>query len=275
MHARHSLPNQFSGGSSFLQDLAYSAQQALNQSPHDDVVPVDPALQAYANDNYQEMDMAPPYHQNGDDIMSSIEYQNGGPVPMDGIVFGGRNGELHGPSVEPLTPGPPPHSDTIHVRTNGVASKPVIELGSAYRDAVRHPSSPVSPRHISAASPTPRHYDHYITSPATNNYNNNFTTNSDFPPPPVTPSANPVHASRGPHSLGRKTSHTPSRGGRNSKTPKSTPGGRIRDSKDSIKVEQGLSVGMLGMIDPNLDQASIDLIKQLQQEDLGLRRRSR
>jgi F-box/leucine-rich repeat protein 10/11 len=29
------------------------------------------------------------------------------------------------------------------------------------------------------------------------------------------------------------------------------------------------------MIDPSLDQASIDLIKQLQQEDLGLRRRSR
>jgi F-box/leucine-rich repeat protein 10/11 len=38
----------------------------------------------------------------------------------------------------------------------------------------------------------------------------------------------------------------------------------------------GMNMGsMLNMIDPNLDQASFDLIKQLQQEDLGLRRRSR
>jgi F-box/leucine-rich repeat protein 10/11 len=45
-------------------------------------------------------------------------------------------------------------------------------------------------------------------------------------------------------------------------------------------VDMGMGMGGgvgLGLnhsaIDPNLDQASFDLIKQLQQEDLGLRRR--
>ncbi|CAO2654379.1 Nn.00g111120.m01.CDS01 [Neocucurbitaria sp. VM-36] len=278
MHARHSLPNQFSGGSSFLQDLAYSAQQALDHDPDDELVPVDPALQVYANENYRDMDMAPAYHQNGDNIMSSIEYQTGGPVPMDGLEFTEGNGELHGPSIEPLTPGPPLHADTIHVRTNGFASKSAIGLESVRPNAVRHPSSPVSPRHMSAASPTASHYDQYNLSPTANHYNN-FTANSDFPPPPITPSAKPARSSHGPHALGQKSRQTPSRGGRNSRTPKSTPGGRRRDSKDGIKVEHGsgmgMGAGMLGMIDPNLDQASIDLIKQLQQEDLGLRRRSR
>jgi F-box/leucine-rich repeat protein 10/11 len=36
----------------------------------------------------------------------------------------------------------------------------------------------------------------------------------------------------------------------------------------------GMGLGLNNVIDPNLDQASFDLIKQLQQEDLGLRRRS-
>ena len=38
----------------------------------------------------------------------------------------------------------------------------------------------------------------------------------------------------------------------------------------------GIGMGInLDLIDPNLDQASIDLIKQLQAEEHGLRRRSR
>jgi F-box/leucine-rich repeat protein 10/11 len=272
IHSRHSLPNQFNGGSSFLQDIAYSAQQALDQSPDDDLVPVDPALQAYANGDYA-MDMTHSYHTNGDTVMSSVEYQPTDPMLMDGIELTGPNGEPHGPSIEPLTPGPPPHNDTVHVHTNGFASKPAPEHHVEHH-AVRHPSSPISPRHVSAVSPmNNNNYNPYMTSPATNNYNN-FTQNSDFPPPPITPSYKK-------QSLGRKSSHTPSRGGRNSKTPKSTPS-RRQDS-GGIKLEHGMSMGtgmgmnmgMLGMIDPNLDQASFDLIKQLQQEDLGLRRRSR
>jgi F-box/leucine-rich repeat protein 10/11 len=272
LNSRHSLPHQFNGGSSFLQDIAYSAQQALDQSPDDDLVPVDPALQAYANGDYA-MDMANSYHTNGDTVMSSVEYQPTDPMLMDGIELTGQAGEAEGPSVEPNTPGAPPHNDTAHAHTNGFSSKPAVE-----HHAVRHPSSPVSPRHVSAVSPVANNnYIPYMTSPATHNYNN-FTQNSDFIPPPITPTVKSCKA-RNQHSSGRKASHTPSRGGRNSKTPKSTPS-RRQDS-GGIKLEHGISmgtgmgVGMLSMIDPNLDQASLELIKQLQQEDLGLRRRSR
>lgn len=276
MHARHSMPSQFNGGSSFLQDIAYSAQQALDQTPeNDELVPVDPALQAYTNGDYSNMNAATLYHGNEDTVMSSVEYQPAESMPMNGIEFIQHSGEPHGPSVEPLTPGPLPHNETTHIPTNGFTSKSAAEP-----HAVRHLSSPVS-----AASPTANGYNPYITSPATNNYNN-FTTNSDFPPPPVTPTVNAYKAARAQQQQpsARKSSHTPSRGGRNSKTPKSTPGSKKHDSSgNGIKLENGMTMGtgmgmnmgMLNMIDPNLDQASFDLIKQLQQEDLGLRRRSR
>ncbi|KAF1833190.1 hypothetical protein BDW02DRAFT_393466 [Decorospora gaudefroyi] len=275
MHSRHSLPNQYSGGPAFLRDIAYSAQQALDQTPDDDLVPVDPALQAYANIDYTAtaMEMGS-LHTNGDTVMSSVEYQPTDLMLMDGMELTGHDGEAQKPRVGPQTPGPPPHNDTAHAHTNGFASKPTVE-----HHAVRHPSSPVSPRHVSATSPivNNNNYNPYLTSPATNNYNN-FTTNSDFPPPPITPSYKALGQQ---HSSGRKSSQTPSRGGRNSKTPKSTPS--KRQDSSGIKLEHGMSMGtgvgmnmgMLGMIDPNLDQASFDLIKQLQQEDLGLRRRSR
>jgi F-box/leucine-rich repeat protein 10/11 len=302
MHARHSLPNQFSVGSSLLQDIAFSAQQALARD-EDDLVPVDPALQAYASGAYSAMDMAPSYEANGEGILSSIEQQAEGDAAMDSAEFETQNGGLHGPSVEALTPGPPPHNDTvqaqtngfartngfqasdsIHVKTNGFASHP------SHNNAVRRPSSPVSPRQMSAVSPSSNNYNTYMTSPATNQYNN-FTADSDFPPPPVTPAANSHRASRPPHSSSHKASQTPSRRPA-SKTPKSTPSGKRHDSRgrDSIKLEAGLGMGgmnmgmgmnmnmnlmAMDMIDPSLDQASIDLIKQLQAEDLGLRRRSR
>jgi F-box/leucine-rich repeat protein 10/11 len=289
MHARHSLPNQFSTGSSLLQDIAFSAQQALARG-EDDLVPVDPALQAFAGGAYSAMDMTPSYPQNGDGIVSSIEQQAEGDIPMDGLAYGPQNGESH-PSVEALTPGPPPHNDTIHVqtngngnsnghltsetihvKTNGFASQPSLN------NAVRHPSSPVSPRRMSAISPGTHTYNTYMTSPSMHhNTDYNFTTDTDFPPPPATPAANPHRLSRPPNSSGRKTNQTPSRS-HLSKTPKSTPGAR---RQDGIKLEAGLGLGMsmmgidMDMIDPNLDQASMDLIKQLQAEELGLRRRSR
>jgi F-box/leucine-rich repeat protein 10/11 len=276
MHARHSLPNQFSVGSSLLQDIAFSAQQALDRD-EDDLVPVDPALQAYANNAYSAMDMTPSYATNGDGIMSSIEQQAEGSMRMDDVQYANENSEVQGPSVERLTPGPPPHNDTAHAQTNGYSNLHVNTNGFAphsHNNAVRRPSSPVSPGHI---SPGMNNYNTYMTSPTMHhNHDYNFTTDTDFPPPPTTPA-------RAPH----KT-HTP----RASKTPKSTPSRRRRhDSSGAIKLEAGLGVPMgmngmngmmsgvgamgMDMIDPSLDQASIDLIKQLQQEDLGLRRRSR
>jgi F-box/leucine-rich repeat protein 10/11 len=234
--------------------------------------------------------MAPTYATNGDSIISSIEQQAEGDMPVDDLNFSGPNRGAHGPSIEPLTPGPPgppPHNDTIHVEKNGYPVSDTIHVqinGFASRqppqsNAVRHPSSPVSPRQMSTMSPGAQNYDAYMTSPSVNNHNNynHFTTNSDFPPP-LTPTAHPQPSSRS----YAKPNQTPSRS-RSSRTPKSTPNGRRRDSKDSIKLEAGFGAGMgmgmdmldLDMIDPSLDQASIELIKQLQKEEHGLRRRSR
>lgn len=276
MHARHSLPHQFTGGSSFLQDIAYSAQQALDQSSDADLVPVDPALQAFSNSDYQSLGMATRYQANGDTVISSVEYPPTDPMLVDGIELNHRNCEPHGPSIEPLTPGPPPHNDTqtLQNNTNGYLSKPLL----ADADLMRHFSTPVSPRHVSAPSPI----DTCNVSPATTT-DNNLLTNNDIPPPPITPIATTATTTTN----STRTRKTP----RSSKTPKSTPGARRRDSKEHIKLENGISMstgmgvnglgniaglfGNINAIDPNLDQASIDLIKQLQQEDLGLRRRSR
>jgi F-box/leucine-rich repeat protein 10/11 len=223
--------------------------------------------------------------------MSSIEQQAEGDMQMNDMEFATHNGGLHGPSVEPLTPGPPPHNDTVHAHTNGYSATDIhvktngFASQSSHHNAVRRPSSPISPRQISAISPGMNNFNTYMTSPTMNhnNHDYNFTTDSDFPPPPATPATNPYGSSRPPNSSGQKPSHTPSRN-RASKTPKSTPGSRRHDKGDDIKLEAGLGMGNVGMgmnmlgmdmIDPSLDQASIELIKQLQQEDLGLRRRSR
>lgn len=257
---RHSLPHQFGMGGSLLQDIAYSAQQALSQQPEEEHMPIDPALQGYSHEEYPSRSMETSYPQMGDMIVSSIEQQHGTHMPMDGVQYSEADGQ-QGPSIEPLTPGPPAyhdpgqHQNGLH-QVNGYMPYPPTQ-----RDAVRPVSSPVSPRHMQAASPT---------SPTTHNHNM-FTTGSDFIPP-VTPTAS--------HRAAPSSNHRS--GHRNSRTPKSTPGGRRRDSKDSVKLEQGLSMAMtLGMginldfIDPNLDQASRELIKQLQAEEHGLRRRSR
>ncbi|KAJ4383524.1 JmjC domain-containing histone demethylation protein 1 [Didymella sp. IMI 355093] len=260
-HPRHSLPHQFNIGGSLLQDIAYSAQQALGQQPEEELVPIDPALQGYAHEDYAPANMAPSYSLNGDTVVSSIEHQHGNHGPMDGIQYSQANGQQQGPNVEPLTSGPPTYRNSEqhenrHHQMNGYMPYPPTQ-----HDAVHRYSSPVSPQHVRAPSPT---------SPTTHNHNM-FTTGSDFIPP-VTPTAHHHTASSSTHKSGQ----------RGSRTPKSTPGGRRRDSKDSIKLEQGLTMAMtLGMginldfIDPNLDQASRDLIKQLQAEEHGLRRRSR
>jgi F-box/leucine-rich repeat protein 10/11 len=259
-HPRHSLPHRFDIGGSLLQDIAYSAQQALNRQPDEELMPIDPALQGYAHEEYAPASMAPSYPPNGDMVMSSIEQQHGNQGQMDGVQYSEANGQQQGPSIEPLTPGPPAyHAPAQHAnghhQMNGYMPYPPTQ-----HDAVHRYSSPVSPQHIRAPSPT---------SPTTHNHNM-FTTGSDFIPP-VTPTA---HHQTAPCSTQKSAQ-------RGSRTPK-TPGGRRRDSKDSVKLEQGLTMAMtLGMginldfIDPNLDQASRDLIKQLQAEEHGLRRRSR
>lgn len=223
-------------------------------------MPIDPALQGYSHEEYPSRSMETSHPQMGDIIVSSIEQQHGTHMPMDGVQYSEANGQ-QGPSIEPLTPGPPAYHDPGHHQNGHHQANGYMPYPPTQRDAVRPISSPVSPRHMRAASPT---------SPTTHNHNM-FTTGSDFIPP-VTPTASHRAAPSSNHKSGQ----------RSSRTPKSTPGGRRRDSKDSVKLEQGLTMAMtLGMginldfIDPNLDQASRELIKQLQAEEHGLRRRSR
>lgn len=258
MHSRHSLPAHFGVGSSLLQDIAFSAQQALDQRD-DDLVPVDPALQAYATGAFSAVDMTPSYG-NGDTIMSSIEHHSNSTTLMDGIEFT-ENGTTTGPSVEPLTPGPPPHNDTIHVQTNGVKSTP------NHQDLIRHPSPPVSPTIIS----------------------DNKKASTEFALQPTTPVTTQHHHRRS-STTKSATTKTPNRSNQ-AKTPKSTPSSKRTDVKiegmdtsningsaaDSALSElagMGMGVGM-GVDLNDLDEASRELIKQLQQEERGLRRRSR
>ncbi|KAF2134584.1 hypothetical protein P153DRAFT_278420 [Dothidotthia symphoricarpi CBS 119687] len=258
LHTRHSLPHQFSVNASMLQDVAYAAQQTFDHDPEDDMMPIDPALQAYNNADYSPMNMTTPQPNNGDTIISSIEYHPTTTTttttsPTTDADFPARQG----PSVEPLTPGPPPFPNTSHhPQTNGYTT--------------HHLSSPVSPTN---------------TSPTSNNYNM-YTTASDFPPPPITPTttaATTATAATRPYRA--PNTNPPSSSRKASKTPKSTPGFRRRDSQHHIKLELGMGLGLgmnldmlgmgVGVIDPQLDEASRNLIKQLQQEDMGLRRRSR
>lgn len=327
MHPQHSLPNQYSGGSFSLQDIAFSAQQALDQNPaDDDLVPVDPALQTYANDGYNDH-YATLEPTNGDTVLSSVECQANDSMLMDGIEL---TGEPRGPnSIEPRTPGPPSlrnnkmknkNINSNHTHQNGYSSKSHLSDHAVRHPsdhAVRHPSSPVSPRHISATSPP---YPLY-------NNTNTIPTTPDLAPPPTTPRTTiktttattthyPPHSLRGPPnpslSSAKKQNHTHTPSNRRaSRTPKSAPGARrqgststSRSSKEGIKLERGSNgatngatlFGAVGcgasasasatagtgtgtgaagaLLDSHLDQASRDLIKQLQQEDLGLRRRS-
>jgi len=277
-----------------LQDIAFSAQQALNQSPDDRVLSVDPALHTYANDDYHTNYATveePTFPTNGGTVMSSVECQANESMLMDGIEPTGHNSEPRGFGMDSVTPGPPSYKkndksnnkiSTNHIHQNGFLSKPRNE-----EHAVRHPSSSPIFSHI----PSP-----------TRPFHNNITTIPTSPdlPPPTTP--HPPRLLRGAPSLpssAKKQTCTPSSTRRVSKTPKSAPGAARRHastSKDAIKMECGRSsaaatattttadtlfgavgAGMmhLGAQDPHLDQASRDLIKQLQQEDLGLRRRRR
>lgn len=221
---RNSLPSAFDHSSTAeLQDLAFSAQQALSRVQPDGSMPIDPALQSSPQENdTMEVDSPhrPPHR---DAVMSSIEHDD----PMEGIEETARS-ERRGPSVEPLTPGP--LVDGIDSQTNGVR--------------------------LSDMSPDVNHI-------------------IDLPPPvtPVAPRSSQLSSS------GRKTSQTPRPSNRKSTTPKSTPGGRRRESREPIKAEprseQKARAMSSTVAETNEDIASLALALKLQMEEHGLRRRSK
>lgn len=105
------------GGPTELQDLAFSAQQALNRVP-DDTMPIDPTLQAYhqhADTVAMEMPRAP----HGDSVMFSVEDLSN--APMDGM-HASSNPRLAPPVMEPISPGTVPNG--FPLRTNGSAEGP-------------------------------------------------------------------------------------------------------------------------------------------------------
>lgn len=276
MPPRHVASNQYSGGSLSLQDIAFSAQQALDQSPDGQHLPVDPTLQAYANHyhgNYATIEDSS-FSANGNTVISSVEYQTNEDILIDGTEPTGYNREPQGAGRDLVTPSSPPHEE----------------------QPVRHPSSSSISRHLSATSPS------RVASPTKPFYHT--TTTTVIPTTPTTPHHPPPPPHSATHfpSSGKKQTHTPSSTRRASKTPKSAPGAGRRHantSKDVLKMGRGRSStattattatptitknveALFGAStipiddqDPYLDQASRDLIKQLQQEDLGLRRRRR
>jgi F-box/leucine-rich repeat protein 10/11 len=104
IHHRNSLPNALGMAStSELQDLAFSAQQALEQVLPEDSMPIDPSLQSYGYDEDTIMIDTSSQPSHKDAVMSSIEQISDG--FFDGFDDGARSVH-HGPSVEPLTPSP-------------------------------------------------------------------------------------------------------------------------------------------------------------------------
>lgn len=240
----HSVSNSLDIGSSStqLQDIAFSAQQALGQASFEDLVPVDPALQHYSNGHVDAMDIDPAASEllDQDIAVSSIEnlLDEPKPMPVEGTVESEieARSEPQGPSVEPLTPAPIFHEEP---KMNGAKSGPTSPMQMTFLE------------------------------------HSNITVSL---PPPITPTATALPRSRGSTS-GRKASQTPrpshaqtpSRpSNRKSHTPKSTPGGsgRRRDSKESIKIEQKPG-------ETPEEIASLQLALQLQMEEHGLRRRSK
>ncbi|KAF1949320.1 hypothetical protein CC80DRAFT_429600 [Byssothecium circinans] len=139
MRHRNSLPAILGmSSSSDLLDLAYSAQQALNQVPPEEMI--DPALRPYDNEGDISMVNSPSQAPYRDAIMSSIEQvhdshmQNAETVAED---------EHRGPSVEPLSPGP--ILDSIQTLTNGYSSRQLRDSGN-YPTAAFIPVTPDQPR---------------------------------------------------------------------------------------------------------------------------------
>ncbi|KAF2687754.1 hypothetical protein K458DRAFT_332081 [Lentithecium fluviatile CBS 122367] len=140
MHHRNSLPNALGMAStSELQNLAFSAQQALNQTKPEDPMPIDPSLQSYSCHADTTMIDAPSQPLHRDAVMSSIEHNCDG--PFDGAEDGA--GSTHrGPSVEPLTPGPT--ANDMQAQYNGFNQNDTSPQNGA--TMVAPPITPSAPR---------------------------------------------------------------------------------------------------------------------------------
>ncbi|CAI6334997.1 unnamed protein product [Periconia digitata] len=107
MRHRVSLPiNLSASGSNDLQDLAYSAQQALSQVLPDDPMPIDPALQSYDNDGDVVAFDTPSRAPHQEVVMSSIEDEDNLDTQMkDADIVEASPTESREPCTEPPVSG--------------------------------------------------------------------------------------------------------------------------------------------------------------------------
>ena len=106
------------GGPAELEDLAFSAQQALNRVPVD-AMHIDPTLQTYHQHNdTAAMDVSRTSH--SDSVIFSIEDLSN--PPMDEVQVS-SNAYSAPPVMEPISPGTAPNG--FHVRSNGGAERPL------------------------------------------------------------------------------------------------------------------------------------------------------
>lgn len=143
---RNSISGDFGVGSTVeLQDLAFSAQQALDHVHDDDVIPIDPSLQAYSHGNDTAMMDASPRTQHRDAVMFSVE--DIPHDPMEGVDIGLE--ARSGPVMEPLSPGSGPNG--LHVQLNGATGAPSSPRAS--RNGIQF--SPLTPNAQRSGWPGP------------------------------------------------------------------------------------------------------------------------
>lgn len=178
-----------------------------------------------------------------------------------------RNDNAHAVAATP----DPPHRDTVVSSIENFVDDPmedVVETGQHELNVLTaEPRTPAPPPHKphyhqqNGVNPSP-------SSPLSPLAPSILSIGSRKPAVPTLP--NSTRAG----SQGRKPSHTPRPSNKVTNTPKSTPGGRRRDSKESIKMEPGAQMMSTENEKPE-DVASLALAIQLQMEEHGLRRRSK
>ncbi|KAF1979480.1 hypothetical protein BU23DRAFT_522751 [Bimuria novae-zelandiae CBS 107.79] len=136
-HRNSSLGEFIFGGTAELQDLAFSAQQALSHVPDDDMMPIDPALQSYSHHNDALMMDTSPQAPHRDAVLFSVEDLPND--PMDGVESNFNAREF----MEPISPGT--GLNGFHAQTNGIAEATLSP--HATRNGIQlSPPTPHAPR---------------------------------------------------------------------------------------------------------------------------------
>jgi F-box/leucine-rich repeat protein 10/11 len=133
MFSRESMqtPSRTGGsrGSIDFQDTMMYSPQDQDETSDESSIPIDPSLQSYHNERETNCDAVPSFQPHRDTIMSSIE--DHADDAMEGVEEMIQH-EYDIPTIEPRTPGPPPHIPQHHLQlsngTNPGPSSPLSPL---------------------------------------------------------------------------------------------------------------------------------------------------